>query len=217
MITNAREYQITKSQRARLAQALDRGNSSQSGDELLELERDALRSEIDKLDAEIVEYEQLYEGRKTTVEDVSLEDLPSILIKARIAARLSQKQLAERVGVHMQQIQRYEAGGYRTVGFDRLLEVARALGVKVTQRVLLAEPLLRKALDALASIGLTHEFLKSRRIVVHSDDEKGGYDAAASVDRIGHVFGWTPAVLQASSPLAISTQAAGGALFKLPK
>jgi HTH-type transcriptional regulator / antitoxin HipB len=42
----------------------------------------------------------------------AIEDLPTTLIKARIASGLTQKDLAERIGVQEQQIQRYEANHY---------------------------------------------------------------------------------------------------------
>ena len=57
-------------------------------------------------------------------------DLPSILIKARIAQGLSQRDLAERVGVKEQQIQRYEATDYASANLARLKEVAAVFRVK---------------------------------------------------------------------------------------
>jgi HTH-type transcriptional regulator / antitoxin HipB len=48
----------------------------------------------------------------------SLNDLPTTLIKARIAAGLTQKDLADKIGVREQQIQRYEANHYNSASFD---------------------------------------------------------------------------------------------------
>ena len=61
----------------------------------------------------------------------AVAEVPSVLIKARIATGLSQRDLAERVGVKEQQIQRYEATDYATANLARILEVVSALGTTV--------------------------------------------------------------------------------------
>jgi DNA-binding Xre family transcriptional regulator len=70
----------------------------------------------------------------------SLDDLPVALIRARIATHLTQKALAERLGVKEQQVQRYEATRYAGVTFDRIRAVADALEVRVDQRIILPLP-----------------------------------------------------------------------------
>ena len=54
----------------------------------------------------------------------SLGELPTALIKARIATKLSQKALAERLGLKEQQIQRYEATEYASANLSRIIEVS---------------------------------------------------------------------------------------------
>jgi len=56
------------------------------------------------------------------------------LIRARIARGLTQRELAERVGLAEQAIQRYEAGDYAGVSFARVVEIADALDVTVQLR-----------------------------------------------------------------------------------
>ena len=53
--------------------------------------------------------------------------VPQDLIHARIASGLSQKELAERLGMPEQQIQRYEATDYESVSFARIMEIVEAL------------------------------------------------------------------------------------------
>ena len=53
--------------------------------------------------------------------------IPRDLIRARIAAGLSQKELAERLGMPEQQIQRYEAKEYESVSLARISEIAKVL------------------------------------------------------------------------------------------
>jgi HTH-type transcriptional regulator / antitoxin HipB len=65
-----------------------------------------------------------------------LSDLPTTLIKARIAAGMTQKELAEIIGVQEQQIQRYEANHYSSTSFDRLQLIASALQIEITQAVM---------------------------------------------------------------------------------
>lgn len=66
---------------------------------------------------------------------MSLHGLPIALIEARIAARLTQRQLAERIGVAEQQVQRWEASDYSSVGLDRLQSIADALGVQIHETI----------------------------------------------------------------------------------
>ncbi len=47
----------------------------------------------------------------------SLDALPKVLIQGRIAAGLTQEDLAARLGLKPQQIQRYEASDYHIASF----------------------------------------------------------------------------------------------------
>jgi transcriptional regulator with XRE-family HTH domain len=60
------------------------------------------------------------------------------LIQARIAARLTQKQLAKRIGLKEQQIQCYEQTRYTRASLRQLLEVATVLGIRLVESALLA-------------------------------------------------------------------------------
>ena len=76
------------------------------------------------------EYESLKAGEFHLDSLKLVADLPSILIKARIAQGLSQKDLAERIGLKEQQIQRYEATDYASANLARIKEVVNAFGVE---------------------------------------------------------------------------------------
>jgi HTH-type transcriptional regulator / antitoxin HipB len=91
---------------------------------------------IRQLKQELVEYEQLKSGNILTFVLGSLNDLPTTLIKARIAAGMTQKDLANKIGVQEQQIQRYEASQYSSASFDRLRSIASALNIDITQAVM---------------------------------------------------------------------------------
>jgi transcriptional regulator with XRE-family HTH domain len=61
----------------------------------------------------------------------SFEELPEVLIKARIARGWTQRQLARKLKLKEQQIQRYESVNYRTVSVGRLLDIAQALDIRL--------------------------------------------------------------------------------------
>ena len=96
---------------------------------LRQAQADALRSQLADLEAELQQYESLRSGKRRIIRTQSLEDFPRALIQARVALGLSQRDLAERLGLKEQQIQRYEATEYASASLRRIREVVNALGV----------------------------------------------------------------------------------------
>ncbi|HEY2290813.1 MAG TPA: helix-turn-helix transcriptional regulator [Thermoanaerobaculia bacterium] len=142
MIKNEREYRITMAQANKFEQALSQLDTPQAPTGLHPLiqraQRDALQSQLDELREQIAEYESLKSGQQAVISLNSLEELPQALIRARIAAGLTQRELAERMGLKEQQIQRYEATEYASADFTRINEVARALGLRVREDIFLS-------------------------------------------------------------------------------
>jgi ribosome-binding protein aMBF1 (putative translation factor) len=142
MIKNDRQYRITKAQAYKLEKALTqparRADKGKVHPLLRKAQTDALRSQLADLRAEIRQYEALRSGKRTTLNVKSFDDLPRALIQARIAAGLSQRELAARLGLKEQQIQRYEATDYASASLARVREVARALGLKVKAEAFVA-------------------------------------------------------------------------------
>jgi HTH-type transcriptional regulator/antitoxin HigA len=143
MITNEKQYRSTKASIEKLTGALA-ALDAPTGDfpeAFAEAQRSALRSQINELEEEVRFYEDLRAGKISEFSAESLHDLPDILIQARIARGMSQKDLGEFLGVAEQQIQRYEADRYRMASLDRLTEVADALNVRIVERAqLLGSP-----------------------------------------------------------------------------
>jgi len=130
MIKNERQYKITKAQIAKFGSALEELNArSGAKSRLRKLEEDALRSQLGELRDEVRQYEKLRSGGPKPIHIDSLDELPRALVEARIVAGLSQKDLAERLHLKEQQIQRYEATDYGSASLTRLKEIAQALGV----------------------------------------------------------------------------------------
>lgn len=136
MITNEKQYRSTKASIEKLAGAFAAlGTTTGDFPEVfVKAQRSALRSQIDELEEEVRFYEDLRAGKISAFSAESLHDLPDILIQARIARGMSQKDLGDFLGVAEQQIQRYESDRYRMASLDRLTEVADALNIRIVER-----------------------------------------------------------------------------------
>ncbi|MGH2410915.1 MAG: helix-turn-helix domain-containing protein [Chloroflexota bacterium] len=139
MITNERQYRITKAAIHEFEEALDRLETVEAHrpPERRRVMREATESQLEELREQVAEYDALRSGRVQVLELNSLGELPDALIRARVASGLTQKELAARLGLKEQQIQRYEATRYAGVSLDRIQAVAEALGTQIRERVAL--------------------------------------------------------------------------------
>src|ERR1043165_3717533 len=116
MIKNDRQYRMTKAQARNFAQSLSGLGSAPipAGIDPAfgEVQRHALQSQLDELSEQLKEYEDLKAGKVTSFETPSLSDLPILFVKARIARGLTQRDLADRMKVKEQQVQRWEMNDY---------------------------------------------------------------------------------------------------------
>lgn len=135
MIKNERQYRITKNQVDRFSRTLDhlRWQPAEATDVhplIAKAQEDAVQSQLVDLKKQLQEYEALKAGHFDLDALNAVAELPAVLIKARIAQGLRQKDLAERLGLKEQQIQRYEATDYATASLTRIKEVANALSME---------------------------------------------------------------------------------------
>ena len=133
MIKNERQYRLTKAQAERFSQTLESLPQHPGGAEgvhhlITKAQEEALKSQIADLEEEMRAYESLKSGEFPMDELNVVAELATVLIKARVAQGLSQKDLAERLGLKEQQIQRYEATDYASASLARIKEVVNALG-----------------------------------------------------------------------------------------
>jgi HTH-type transcriptional regulator/antitoxin HipB len=105
-------------------------NKSDIGSAKYRLGINSLNGLIEELQEELDVYDSLIKGNFHCFQPKSLEEISDILIGARLAQNMSQKELAEKLGMKEQMIQRYEATDYETAAFHRIVEVAMALGIK---------------------------------------------------------------------------------------
>jgi DNA-binding XRE family transcriptional regulator len=138
MIRNEQQYRITKAQAQRFADALQDAEARPGADPRLQkLEQEALSSQMQELREQIEEYEALRSGQRSVLTLDSFDAFPGALVRARIATGLSQRELADRLGLKEQQVQRYEATEYASASLSRVKEVIAALGIQVREDIFL--------------------------------------------------------------------------------
>jgi DNA-binding XRE family transcriptional regulator len=144
VITNERQYRITKSEARKFEQAIAVARGREPGPNvdprIHQAMIESLESELAILREDLQRYEELKAGKVKKRRGRSLRELPVLLIEGRIAAGLTQRQLADRLGLPEQQIQRYEATMYSGVSLDRIQDVADALGLEIEEHVTYAAP-----------------------------------------------------------------------------
>lgn len=138
MIRNERQYWTAKSQAERLQQILSEpvGGDCKDSDVhplIAKARQDATRSQLQDLEADLEEYEDLKAGKFDLSALMVVIGLPEMLIKARIARGMTQRELAERVGLKEQQVQRYEATEYAGASLSRIRDVVGGLLVNDTR------------------------------------------------------------------------------------
>lgn len=92
-------------------------------------------------------------GEPLVFEIAELDDnIGRLLIKARLAAKISQKELADRLGIEEKLLQKYEDRDYQEVELVRVIEVMQALGIKISQAATLEVEAETAASDRLQAV-----------------------------------------------------------------
>jgi len=140
MIKNERQYLITKAQTKKFKEAIVAFDNKTTDTHplLTKAQREALESQLAELKLQIDEYERLRSGKIKRLKKSSFQNLPVELIRARIARGLTQKDLAGKLGMKEQQIQRYEETDYASASLSRVNEVIKALDLKIKEEITLS-------------------------------------------------------------------------------
>lgn len=185
---------------------------------LIQAQKNALIFQRDKMLCEIEEYEQLI-SREFAVFDVdNIANLPKALIRSRIYLGLTQKDLAEKLGMKEQQIQRYENTEYASASFTTIISIIRALDLKITEDVFLPKASRAKnlLLSKLADAGLDKAFVEKRiapREILNFDCDSW---VERACEKVSSIFGWTKEQLLGDEPLSIGRDGSLVARFKMP-
>ncbi len=233
MITNERQYKITRNKAKSFAQAIKEFDAAAQESlgihpRLVRAELEAMESQLADLCDELKEYERLKSAELSVISVTSFDDLADGLIKARIAAGLSQRTLAQRLELKEQQIQRYEAERYASASYKRMCQIAHALGVRIENEILL--PVVPASFEGLlakvSQVGLSREFVVGRllstadaavaegEVPEEQNNEKLTAKTAATLER---VFGWTRENILGAQALSATRAATEAARFKMPK
>jgi hypothetical protein len=86
-----------------------------------------IRSFAAQLRESIAAYERFRRGKLPSI--LSLEEIGPALVASRIAAGVTQRELATRLGVHESQVSRDEKTGYQGVTVERASKILAAMGV----------------------------------------------------------------------------------------
>jgi len=131
MIKNQKQAALTRQELLKLEKTKAEFESNKKNYEEFEykLGINSLNGLIDDLKNQLNSYDSLIEGNFHCLQPKSLDDIPNLLIAARLAQKLSHKELGEKLGLKEQQIQRYEATDYETAAWARISEVSRALNL----------------------------------------------------------------------------------------
>lgn len=136
MITNEFQYRNTKSILNDFQDTLDEleGTATRATKpKLRSIEIAAVRSQMESLSEELADYETLRTGNVKTLFSSSVLGLADLLVRARIVRGWTQAQLAEALGIAVQQVQRYESTGYVSASLSRINDVAQALDIEVSE------------------------------------------------------------------------------------
>jgi HTH-type transcriptional regulator/antitoxin HigA len=132
MIKNDKQYQITRLKLKEFKEAIENLKNKKADDSTLkEIQLDALNSQVQEFEAEILDYQKLSEGKINSIIVDSLTNIHEALIKGRIAKGWTQADLARNLNLKEQQIQRYEAANYTTASLPRIVEILDILGLNV--------------------------------------------------------------------------------------
>lgn len=137
MIKNKKQYTAMRKQLDELITEIrDAKSVLQCGSNAeLRLQLGTLEKGLVKLQKELEEYEKLTSQSLSWLEfDSFKDDMNKAIMSFRIASGMSQKELAKAMFIQEQQIQRYEQSDYLSAGFERILQLLEALGVRMILR-----------------------------------------------------------------------------------
>lgn len=130
MIKNEKQYKMAKVKLDKWLQTqrqLQEGASAGQPNWIIEEQAFGIEQQIKQLQTEIAEYELIESGQQDLPDPTMVFDLPFLLIRWRIACRLTQRDLGTRLGMHENQIQKYERENYGCASLETISRVAEVL------------------------------------------------------------------------------------------
>lgn len=140
MITNQQQYELSQKHAQNFRKAIAdlakaRGDIENIDPRRYKAAREGYESLLEELLSEIREYELLTLETAPVIEIDESDKLRLGLIKARITAGLSQKDLAKKLGMETSELIKHEVDEFTDLGYDRLIEIAEALNLRVRRNI----------------------------------------------------------------------------------
>jgi transcriptional regulator with XRE-family HTH domain len=143
MIKDELEYEVSKEWVEKFnttIAAMERDEESKRKDFLKwDAGRGSIQCHLDQLHEEIAEYERLMAWDKSKPIEIVVENfnkLSEALIKARIAAKMSEEELAEILDIDPERIKEYEKKNYQSATWTELVNISCALGLEFKTAVM---------------------------------------------------------------------------------
>lgn len=229
MIKNERQYRISKAQLLSFQEALANLNNTARpvgvDPRLVSAQREAMVCDVEELEANLSEYEALRDGKLVRFVADSFAEVPLVLIKARIAQGLTHKDLAARLQLKEQQVQRWESTDYSGASVDTLKQVIDVLGVECREEMFIPNRQLTPAkfLHNLVQAGVPQEFALSRLLpaplsaaLAETGGKAGFRDIFQAASIIGRIFSTSLGELLSLTPPTLDFGATATARYKLP-
>jgi len=143
MIKDELEYEVSKEWVEKFNKtiaAMERDEEAKRKDFLRwESGRSVIQCHLDQLHEEIAEYERLINCDKSEPIEIVVENfnkLSEALIKARMAAKMSEEELAEILDIDPERIKDYEKKKYQNASLTEILDISLALGLEFKTAVM---------------------------------------------------------------------------------
>lgn len=137
MIRNEREYQEAverlDAEKQRIEEQRSRLREQGLDAKQIKNALDPVQSFHAQLREEVESYERLKRGEFTELPN--LQGLGSLLVGLRIAQGITQRELADRLGVHESQVSRDERNEYHGITLERVSRLLEALGAELRTTV----------------------------------------------------------------------------------
>ena len=143
MIKDELEYEVSKEWVEKFNKtiaAMERDEESKRKDFLKwDAGRGSIQCHLDQLHEEITEYERLMAWDKSKPIEIIVENfnkLSEALIKARMAAKMSEEELAEILDIDPERIKEFEKKKYQNASLTEILDISLALGLEFKTAVM---------------------------------------------------------------------------------
>jgi len=130
MLKNEKQYNSAKAKLEKWRKAkkqLRKDGLAGQADWLVGEQAFGIDQQIKQLSAEVKEYEDTVSGKLKLPDPTLISEIPRFLISWRIARHWTQRELADRVGMHENQIQKYESEDYSCASLQTISNIAAAL------------------------------------------------------------------------------------------